>query len=1101
MSEPNAIQELLQVTPQAHGLLFHALKDGNSTYHISVSFDLEVAATEPEIRAVWREIQQSQPALRSVFVWRGIRVPHQVIYEQPRLALEYSCVESAQEATGRCVAWLARCKSTPFNLDIEVFRTACFHNVDSGTLKIAFSFHHILMDGWSSSLLISLWVQRLRKQPIVSVPARSYAQQLWQGMSQEEQTVTREHWRGVVQRLPDGEYSAVTRLLSEPMFRCSDREAPRGKAPGRLVAGSVWDEERRAAIASLCGRAGVTHASFVYLCWALTLAKLTFQKTVAFGCTFSGRGAALTLDAERQPLGLFTNTVPLILTLDGTWPTDRALREVFHVLRQTQQHEKTPPLAVREETALRGELYDCIVVIDNYPIDATLQDASCGAFLTNVHSEETTHFGLTLTVSGQDRWRVELSAGESFVGDPEALKRVFTAFESLATDLLSADAGSAVGDLVLKIHPHEAESSASWVAGKLSVHTPDVNALLSRIHQRLVGSPDAVSLIDGRRGISNRELLGGVCVLQDRLRVSGFLPGDRVAIHLEKGLCSTQVILAILFSGGSYCYINPKDPPLRKKSLLDQARCTLVVSGVTLDRELGAPDSGYLVLDCDTEDSQPPTANEPALWPHRLPEDEFYFIFTSGTTGAPKGISIRNESVANLLDWFVRETQLGSSDRVLGLTDLNFDPSVEDLFGSFVAGATLVYPSGPVLLDRGAFIDLVHDESISVVNFIPGAIAELIQDARFLPAMRLWIFGGEELPQHLRDQLLVQGYAVRNHYGPSETTVDCLSAPQSLDTEVTLGWPIQNVVAYCADAFGKPLPEGVRGELWVGGCAVAHGYATTASGQSFVKSADRTFYRTGDAVTFSRESGFKYLGRIDDQIKMNGVRIEPRELERAVEALQDINACCLLPAIGHNGKRYWRLFVDSRETRATVETRIRACIRQHFPESWMPGRIVVLDGFERTPVGKIDRTRLEERAAQQLRLQSSVSQAVLSDPVEAKVWDIWRDILESEGVATDVNFFDAGGNSLKIVSLQSQLQQAFSLEIGVAVLFEHPTIADLAAWIKERAAGANPAQAGADRSDTGSRPLQEDAERARLGRLRLGDRRNKVKAVAHHHEA
>jgi amino acid adenylation domain-containing protein len=1093
MSEPNSIQELLQVTPQAHGLLFHALKDGNRTYHIGAAFDLKAETVRQEIGAVWHEIQQSQPALRSSFVWRGLRVPHQVIYERPRIALEYSCVQSAQEAAGRCVAWLASSRSTAFNLETEVFRIACFHNVGAGMLKIAFSFHHILMDGWSSSLLISLWVRRLRKQPIVSVPARSYAEQLWQGMSQEEQTVTREHWRRVFQRLPDGEYSAVTRLLSEPMFRCRDREAPQAEVPGRLAEASVWNEERRALIASLCQRAGVTHASFVYLCWALTLAKLTFRKTVAFGCTFSGRGSALTLDAERQPLGLFTNTVPLILSLDGTWPTDRALREVFHVLQQTQQYEKTPPLAVREETALRGDIYDCIVVIDNYPVDETLQDASRGAFLTDVHCEETTHFGLTLTVSGQDRWRIELSAGESFVGDAEALKRTFTAFESLATDLLKADAGSAIGDLVLKLHPHEAEARTSWVAGKPSVPAPDINVLLSQIHQRLVGSPDAVNLIEGGRGISNRELLSGVCVLQDRLRISGFLPGDRVAIHLEKGLRSTQAILAILFSGGSYCYVNPKDPPLRKKGLLDQTRCTLVVSNVALNREPGASEAEYLVLECDTEESQPSNANEPGLWPERLPEDELYFIFTSGTTGAPKGISIRNESVANLLDWFVRETQLTSSDRVLGLTELNFDPSVEDLFGSFLAGATLVYPSGPVLLDRKAFVDLVHDESISVINFIPGAIAELVQGERFLPAMRLWIFGGEELPKQLRDRLLIQGYAVRNHYGPSETTVDCLSAPQFLDTEVTLGWPIQNVVAYCADAFGKPLPEEVRGELWVGGCAVAHGYATTASDQSFVKSDDRTFYRTGDAVTFSRESGFRYLGRMDDQIKMNGVRIEPRELERAVEVLQDINACCLLPAIGHDGKRYWRLFVDSRETPTTVESRVRAHIRQHFAESWMPARIVVMDGFQRTPVGKIDRVRLEERAAEQLRLQASVSQPASSDPVEVKVRDIWRDILESEGIAADVNFFDAGGNSLKIVSLQSRLQETFHLEIGVAVVFEHPTIADLAAWIKERTALANPAQLDADRSDTGSGALQGSAERARSGRVRLGERRKQTK--------
>jgi aryl carrier-like protein len=405
----------------------------------------------------------------------------------------------------------------------------------------------------------------------------------------------------------------------------------------------------------------------------------------------------------------------------------------------------------------------------------------------------------------------------------------------------------------------------------------------------------------------------------------------------------------------------------------------------------------------------------------------------------------------------------------------------------------LIYPSAGLLLERQSFVAALREESISVVNFIPGAIAELAKDAPMLPDMRLWILGGEELPKRLRDDLLRHGHAVRNHYGPSETTVDCLSAPQSLDTEVALGWPIQNVVAYCGDVFGKPLPEGVRGELWIGGSAVAHGYATSASSSCFVKSGERYFYRTGDLVTFSRELGFRYLGRTDDQIKVNGVRIEARELERAVEALDDVNACCLLPAIGH-GQRSWRLFIDSNAVPASVEARVRAHIRRHFPEAWMPAGIVVLDGFERTSIGKIDRARLEERANQGLQQQASLRQGIPADPVELKVLDVWSAVLESQVLATDVNFFDAGGNSLKIVSLQSRLQQAFGCEISVAVLFEHPTVATFAAWIRQ--SDSEHARAEADRGDPGAQEFEDHAEVARSGRGRLAERRNRVKGIS-----
>jgi non-ribosomal peptide synthetase component F len=242
----------------------------------------------------------------------------------------------------------------------------------------------------------------------------------------------------------------------------------------------------------------------------------------------------------------------------------------------------------------------------------------------------------------------------------------------------------------------------------------------------------------------------------------------------------------------------------------------------------------------------------PTLWQQRRPDGEFYFIFTSGTTGRPKGIGIRNESIANLLDWFLVDTGLGPADRVLGLTDLNFDPSVEDLFGSLLAGATLVYPKAHIVQERQAFIDYLQRQAISVVNFIPGAIAQLIEGAPKLSAMRLWIFGGEALPRRLRDELLQQGYSVANHYGPSETTVDCLRAKQQLSQEIAIGWPIQNAVAYCADVFGQPLPAGVRGELRVAGLPVAREYAgdPVETDRSFVRFAEQLFYRTGDAVLF-----------------------------------------------------------------------------------------------------------------------------------------------------------------------------------------------------------------------------------------------------------
>ncbi|WP_244590656.1 AMP-binding protein [Xenorhabdus mauleonii] len=1096
----NYLEELLEATPQANGLLFHALKDGNSAYHIGVAFSVKVNIDEKALLEVWQQIQQSQPALRSIFVWEGIRTPHQVIYALPRIPFEYVRVDSTTPhlpCKQRCLDWLADSKATPFELNKEVFRIVGFHDVNAGTLSLAFSFHHILMDGWSSSLLISLWLQGLRQQKIVPLDARNYSQQLWQGLSPEALMHSREYWQDVFQHLPSGDASATTKLLAEPLFRADEQDHAARNTNARLCVNSLWCEERRIAIETLCHRAGVTPASFIYLCWALTLAKFTFQKTVTLGCTFSGRGRALTQGVDRQPLGLFINTVPLILTLEGQWDTEAALRSVFQALQQAQQYEKTPPLLVREEAGINDELYDSIVVFDNYPIDATLKDANCGAFLTDLHSEETTHFGLTLTVSGTEQWLVELSTGEMFKGALDSVKTAFNAFESLAEDLIDNTAGTLIEDLFLKLNAKDPEETSLSI-GEIKESMPDINSLLAGIYQRLDGEPQEVSLIDGQYAISNCELLKAMGAVQERLRSSGFIPGDRVAVHLEKGFLSTQAILAIVFSGGSYCYINPKDPLQRKKKLLELANCNMVLCGTAFNQEIGT-ETNYLLLDIEDNILQP-TEDKPTVWLNRQPEDEFYFIFTSGTTGTPKGISIRNESVANLLDWFIEETALTAADKVLGLTDLNFDPSVEDLFASFVVGATLIYPSPEVLLERQAFINVVQSASITLINFIPGAISQLIQDAPFFPSMRLWIFGGEELPQRLRDDLLRQGYAVSNHYGPSETTVDCLSAKQSLAAEVAIGRPIQNVIAYCADIFGQPLPANVRGELWVGGRAVARGYMTNPveTAKYFVKPehlahySQHPFYRTGDMVTFSAETGFHYLGRIDDQIKVNGVRIEPRELERVVETLAAVKSSCLLPATTSKGKRQWHLFVDSMEQPALLETRVREHIRRHFPDAWLPSLIVVVDGFKRTITGKIDRQSLQEHALQQLQVKPVEDHLLLADPAAIKVRAIWQEVLENERVGTETNFFEAGGNSIKIITLQSLLQQAFNREIRVTTLFEHPTIASFTNWIKQGQSSCGQASGAELASASDKVSSQAHLQRSlQSGKSRLADRRRK----------
>lgn len=1070
--ERAVIEEIVRLSPQANGLLFHALKDGNDAYHIGVTLHIESDADRAAIELAWERIQAAQPALRAVFAWKHLHQAHQLIHRRPRVPLQFQDAEDVEQAEEMAAAFVASSRQRPFSLEAEVMRIACFRIRHAAAMTLTFCFHHVLMDGWSSALLVECWIAALRGRTIPSLDARAYARQLDSAMCAPLLRDSKDFWCDHFRDLDEG---VSTLLLAEPAF------APEGRSGGRLCrATRQWDTARKQRIEALCAEAGVTPACFVYLCWALLLAKYTLQRAAVMGCTFSGRGALGAHDAELPALGLFTNTVPLAIPLDGTHTARQALRQVFALLQKLRVHENTPPLMVREAAACSGDIYDTIVVLDNYPVDPGMQQPGTAHRLQRLHSDESTHFGLTLSVSGCSQWEVALSTGGRYEGPSLAIEQALHAFDAIASNMLD-DPERAIGSLRLSLGDDDA--SRSIVRGRVAP-VADIDTQLAALRQRLVAEPDGSYLHADGAPIANRELLREVTCMQSALAMAGFVPGDRVAVHLPKSRAAIAALLAVVFCGGSYVYLNPFESAQRRRTLLDNAGCTLMLGDELEGSGSPLPDSLRTLPVPLRAAAAAAELQVPKLRAGRGPDDEFALVFTSGTTGQPKGIQVRNASVANQLAWFIEATELSKRDRVLALTELNFDPSIQDVFATLLAGAQLVLPERTVLQERGAFARAIQSLGITVINFIPGAIAELLDDPDALPSMRLWVLGGEALPATLRDRLRAAGQTVRNHYGPSEATVDCLSAEQG-DGSITLGGPINNVNAFAADVFGQPLPQKVRGELWVGGVAVAHGYwqRPDESMRAFVARDGEIWYRTGDLVALTAHEGFMYHGRVDDQLKVNGVRIEPREFEAAAERVPGVRAAALL-GLPDAGPGRWVLCVDSAEQTAVIAPAVVREMRMQTARNNLQVEVVSLDGFARTATGKIDRAGLRTRVQVVMESHAGRRHTPPSDPLQQRVMAIWEEVIGRAPTGVNVNFFDAGGDSLRIVRLQSRLQDAFGDDIGVADLFEHPTIAAFSTW---RQTHSSSTSATGNQQPSSASPLP-----ARAGKSRLADRRSKI---------
>ncbi|MFJ9862931.1 amino acid adenylation domain-containing protein [Streptomyces sp. NPDC101165] len=448
----------------------------------------------------------------------------------------------------------------------------------------------------------------------------------------------------------------------------------------------------------------------------------------------------------------------------------------------------------------------------------------------------------------------------------------------------------------------------------------------------------------------------------------GIGPETVVGVLLDRGLDLPVTLLGILKSGAAYLPLDIQHPASRLAYMVQDAGCQIVVTT-----------SGP--ADRLPEDVLPVCLDDPAIAaalaaqsgddPHYrvLPDHLAYLLYTSGSTGAPKGTLVQHRSVVNMTEYCRRAYRLEPPDRILQFANPCFDVSVFDFFAALCNGITLVQGARLTLLDPRALTALIRDERVTVMD-IPPAVARLLDPAG-LPDLRMANIGGEALPGELADRFQAPHRQVHNTYGPTEVTVtstDYLCPPGLCESRPPIGGPIANLQAHVVDEAGRQVPVGVAGELLMGGVGVARGYhgrpALTA--EKFLPDPygppGARLYRTGDLVRRRADGNIEFLDRIDTQLKVNGHRVEPGEIEAALESHPCVGAA-VVDLTGDGADHTLVAFLapsDGDDTPSITE--IRAHLRPLLPSYMIPGRIVPLDAVPLTANGKVDRARLRDLA-------------------------------------------------------------------------------------------------------------------------------------------
>jgi mycobactin peptide synthetase MbtE len=617
--------------------------------------------------------------------------------------------------------------------------------------------------------------------------------------------------------------------------------------------------------------------------------------------------------------------------------------------------------------------------------------------------------------------------------DPALVRQLLEHFAVLLDNAL-AEPDTALGRLALLDEP-----DADWLRGVSHGEKFDTapKTLADLVCQQAARTPDALAVVYQNSRLTYRDINEASNRMAHWLIERGIGSEDRVAVLLDKSADLVVTALGVAKAGAVYVPVDPSYPEDRLEFILGDCDAKLVL------REPVGELLGYRADDPTDADRVRPLG----------PDNTAYLIYTSGTTGLPKGVAVPHRPVAEYFVWFRGEYGVDSSDRLLQVASPSFDVSIAEIFGMLACGARMVIPRPGGLNDIGYLTDLLHDEGITAMHFVPSLLGLFLS----LPGVSQWRtlqrvpIGGEPLPGEVADRFHATFDALlHNFYGPTETVINAsrykVEGPQGTRI-VPIGRPKINTAMHLLDDALQPVPVGVIGEIYLGGTHVAHGYHRRAglTAERFVADPfepGARMYRSGDLARRNADGDVEFIGRADEQVKIRGFRIELGDVAAAISVDPTVGQAVVvvsdLPGLGRSLVGYVTPAAGEDNQSVDVD-RIRARVAAALPEYMVPAAYVVLDEIPITAHGKIDRAALPVP-----EVDSGAEFRVPATATEQRVAGLFGELLGRERVGADDSFFDLGGHSLLATKLVGAVRNAFNVEIGVREVFELATVAALA---------------------------------------------------------
>ncbi|MEG0861061.1 MAG: amino acid adenylation domain-containing protein, partial [Pseudomonas sp.] len=1033
------IEDIYPLSPMQQGMLFHSLYQQQHHEYVNQMW-VDVQGLQVErFQAAWQAALAAHDILRTVFCWQ-LEPAVQVVCKQAPASFE-SLDWRGQPDLEQALQALARTRREQgFDLarapllHLTVVRTATDQH------RLIYTNHHILLDGWSNSQLLGEVLQRYSGERITQPPGR-YRDYIGWLLSRNRQA-SEAFWKLRLAELPAPTHLALA-------FAGTPRKLD---ASGHGHRYQVLDSERTQQFGEFARQQKITLNTLMQAAWLLVLQRYTGQPCVTFGATVAGRPTEL--KGIEQQVGLFINTLPVIARVEPTMSVAQWLQVVQAENLAIRDHEHTALVDIQRWAGQGGSaLFDSILVFENYPIsEALAQGDSLGLKFAEVVNHEQSNYPLSLAVSLGNELSLHFCFDKGLY-QARDIEQLSQSFERLLEQLISVPVHRCLGELDAIGHAERELIEQVW-NGPTRTY-PFEQAVHQLIEVQAERAPLATALLFAGQRLDFASLNARANRLAHALIERGVGPDVLVGIALERSLDMVVGLLAIMKAGGAYVPLDPEYPQERLAYMLADSAVSLLLTQDSLRERLPLEGLDTLVpgdwLEAYSD-------HNPQVEVH--PDNLAYVIYTSGSTGQPKGVAVAHGPLLMHCLAIGERYEMTAQDCELHFMSFAFDGAHERWLTSLSHGASLLIRDASLWTPEQTYQQM-RRHGVTVAAFPPAYLQQLAEHAEREgnpPAVRIYCFGGDAVPDasfELAKRALQPQYII-NGYGPTETVVTPLIWKAGRDdgcgaAYAPIGERIGARSAYVLDSELNLVPQGIAGELYLGGQGLARGYLARAglSAERFVAdpfAVGGRLYRTGDLVRQRGDGVVEYLGRVDNQVKIRGFRIELGEIEARLLALEGVREAVVLAREGLSGLQLVAYVVpsvltllDDPQAQQALRDELRQHLRSVLPDYMVPAQWLLLAQLPLTPNGKLDRKALPTPDA-------SAVQGTYAAPVtalEQELASLWAQVLKLERVGRHDNFFELGGDSIISIQLVSRARAA-GIQFSPKDLFNQQTIQELA---------------------------------------------------------